>query len=438
MRAFIFGFILLFASAAFAQVQLIPRDDLAAMLDTLPDMDDSTILPVGDLQKIISDPSTMWYTRAEMPPAYQLGAGNLGNQSPLRFADPMLNVSRDGGGTEDSKPDGLGGNANVDFPWGMAPGGTMRAVNVRDFKAMWLPKQPSGEPWPVVYFGHTYQGLFNERDRTAGVDWTFPVGTVFIEVLVQRYGGVDYPFEIRLRRRDRISWDTDVLRPFASRQALIDRLTSYDASQTAQQIASQLRAMPTPQPEPYRMTFEGERNGRQDDLLVFSAVASLDVLPPMPEKLTHELLTKTQFVSVHGGDWNPANKSEPFSIVPPLYDGAFAGTNEQSCNSCHEHCTEPARHFDRLRGWYGLIRGSRDKIFSWHPIEPAAFVGAVRGRTLTNHPATDQIPYTVQGQRRTFPLYLRPEFVSAGVVAKYEPQKHPVGRYQLLTEPASP
>jgi hypothetical protein len=68
-----------------------------------------------------------------------------------------------------------------------------------------------------------------------------------------------------------------------------------------------------------------------------------------------------------------------------------------------------ARHFDAARGWYGHVRGD-DGIFSFHPIDPSR---------ISRNGATIQ------------PLLNR-HLVEAGIVAAYDPARHPGDLYHAL------
>lgn len=436
-----------FPVESFAQVQLIEEDQLHSMLALLPDMEDSPIFEEsGQLQAIITDPTTIWYTHKEMPPAYQIGAGIRGNQPPLRFADPKINVSDDvvqrpdgTVGGEGVLPDGKGGNANIDFPWALGPGGTARSVNVRDFKGMWLPKKDNGDPWPVVYYNYDFFVRFpNDNRRLRGWDWVFPVDTVFIEVLVMHYKGKDYVFEIRVRRRERGDWDVDLYRPFDSPQDLEYKIRQlapgWDTDRQTRKVVRILRDEDREIPvRTLTKTFEGERSDTdEDDVTAFSASARIDPIPRLAstreehDQLTELLLTTTTFKSVLEIDWVPGNDDETcvFHIVPPRYDGAFAGKNRQECNSCHKHTCRSAREFDLLRGWYAMLRGNRGKIFSFCFADPESYVGTAMGN-----------PFLPAGSDPE--VKVRPEFLAAGVVEKFDKERHPKSKYHILKSPST-
>jgi hypothetical protein len=404
-----------------AQTQLIAPAKLRAMLATLPECEDSPIFDAGEFQAILRDPTTLWYTHEEMPPAYQIGGGADGNIGPLRFSDVMINVSNAAG--EGDKADGFGGNANIDAPWKTRPGGTNHVKNLRDFKGVYRPKQANGKPYPIV----TYQRIFTDQrragDRAIGTDWIFPVGTVFLEVLVQRApDGRDYVFEIRVRKRVTGDWEMDVLRPFPTPdtlEAAIRNVSQRWYSDTkSQEVVRLLRDTRRTIPAfELKEIQPGERFGDGQDITTFYNKVQIDYLPPLSERhdaLVAHLLTHTAFASALGEDWNIGNNKEAFHLVPFGYDGAFVGNDFQSCKECHKHCGIAARRLDRGRGWQGAVRGGNEQILSFHPIEPSSYVGTKQGRPG--------------------PVVFRKAFLDAGVIEPFDTAKHQPSMYHLLRE----
>jgi hypothetical protein len=82
-----------------------------------------------------------------------------------------------------------------------------------------------------------------------------------------------------------------------------------------------------------------------------------------------------------------------------------------SCAKCHESTLKHVDEFDTPRQWYGRVRGS-DRIFTFHPIEPASI-------------STNGAPRQVR---------LRQAFVDSGLVAWYDRSKHPSDVYQVLRD----
>lgn len=414
--------IALVSSTAHAQTQLVPPAKLKAMLATLPECEDPTIFEPGEFQDILKDPTTLWYTHAEMPPAYQIGGGADGNIGPLRFADVMINVSNAAG--EGDKPDGEGGSMNIDSPWRPRPGGTARVVNLRDFKGMWLPKKPDGKPYPVAHYQRVFTDQRRRGDRATGTDWIFPVGTVFIEVLHQRGpDGRDYVFEIRIRKRVTGSWEADVLRPFPTMASLERELRKmnpqWHLDEKTREVVRLLRDDERKVPTFTLVESEpGESFQNQtDDIVTFKGEAKIDFLPELANDhnaATKYLLTNTAFTSALREDWTIGNDAHGFGLVPYQYDGQFIEPSFIGCMECHRHCGLASRLFDRGRGWQGALRGGNEQIISWHPIEPSSYVRTKQGRPG--------------------PVVFRQAFIDAGMLERWEPDRHPAKMYHLLRE----
>ena len=377
------------AQGLFSQVQIASPQRLAEFRQALPEVADR------DLAKILADPATIFYDQQSMPAAYQLGNGSTS------FHSPLFNISGDP--SDNQKPHGLGGNGNVDFPWRFGvPGGTQRCSGVSSFKFISLPHAPAGRFLPVVWWKQTLPDPLGE---TRGYSWTFPVGTVFGEVITQRSpSGHDVVFEIRTRRRERDFWDVDVFRPFGTPKELTAALRKVKPD-VSEKLCWQIENMPASQ--------VGELSDAhpQHAFVARSAVVGIPALGS--EETVNSLLQSTPFRSVLGGEWTSGvaapTVDSGYNIVPARYDGAFVGADDQSCAKCHDSALKAAREFDRRRGWYGFVRGS-DGILSWHPVEPSSI--------------------SYNGGRREF--VLRRKFVEARIVERYDSAKHPGSVYNRI------
>ena len=390
--------ILLFAVAFMAtaegQVQLMPTAKLAACRAMLPQVEDV------DWQAFLSDSTTLFYSDAEMPGAFQHNMG--GDSQPITtFHEPRYNFSGDAG--EAPKGHGNGGNGNVEFPW-KKPGGTDAAGNrVSSFKLLWLPKRDDGTPWPVV--------TWNEHVNTAHSPhqvyrWTYPRGTIFGEVLTQKDSrGTDHVFEIRLRVRAEDYWDIDILRPFPTSADYRAALARQDPT-AADRFARRTSLV--------KETFVD----RTHDKPGFVATAASDWIPPLREDQAAELLRKTPFKSTVGRVWAEQPDGTPsfapttdqaFHIVPVGYRGTLLGTSNESCIKCHESTLKHVTEFSMFRGWYGHIRGD-DGIFTFHPI-------AIE---------------SIGTGGNSYPVSFRRELVNAGMVARFDPSRHQSSRYRQL------
>jgi hypothetical protein len=95
--------------------------------------------------------------------------------------------------------------------------------------------------------------------------------------------------------------------------------------------------------------------------------------------------------------------------VPAKYDAGFMQVDRTSCMRCHESTSKPVSDFEPGRDWYGHIRGS-DGIFSFQPFSNDSISDNGYGRTVS----------------------MRPEFEKAGVIAQYDPKRHPEEIYQRV------
>lgn len=348
------------------------------------------------LKDIFADSRLLLYTEEEMPRVYQLWAGDLQG---VHTAD--YNIS-----ANSSEPFG---NGNLEFPWS-GPAGTHRASNVNAFRFIYLPKDENGKTLPVVWYRRYLRG-----DSSEGYAWTYPLGTVFGEVLYMKCpDGFSRTFEVRTRTRMTNTWDVDVFRPFPTSVELADRVKelrpNWAETPTLKKFVEYLEA---PRKLPYKQL--------QDDhpSPAFTQKAGVDTLPDLDDdKLVSELLG-TEFKSALGREWrvgsNGAKSFAPttsasYHVVPKNYDAGFIEVDSTSCMRCHNTTNQSVDRFDGGRDWYGRIRGS-DGIFSFHPFEP----GSVSGNGFGSHPS------------------IREELVSAGLLQKFSRKKHPNRLYQKIS-----
>lgn len=155
----------------------------------------------------------------------------------------------------------------------------------------------------------------------ASIAWTFPDGTIFSEMLVRKYRGLEWPFEIRQRRKVDGRWDDGItFRPWAN----AENLPSGSVRREFTVFANGLRAF-------------GLGNA---DLTAYK-LPPRSLLMPTWDRLTSSRLTVTA--------------TDDHSALPR----EFFGTTRR-CAHCHEHAGKPVN--------YGVaaLRGS-DTIFSWAP-----------------------------------------------------------------------
>lgn len=349
-----------------------------------------------EFEEVLNDPDLVIYSDAEMPKAYQFFDGAFPGVHSVNY-----NISANG-----SEPFG---NGNREFPWS-SPAGTHRSSNVNSFRFFLLPKDSAGRLRPVVWHKAPTGG--------AAYSWTFPLGTVFGEVLMLRGPDKrDYTFEVRIRRRETGYWEVDAYRPFPTAESLAERIKElrhdwkHDANLA--QVCEHLEG-------PRKLT-PFILADTQPQVRTFKQWMGVDTLPAIEDqKLVAELLSNTTFHSASGQVWReskegvktcaPTTKAA-FHIVPANYDAGFVAVDHKSCMRCHNSVNESVRKFDAGRDWYGNIRGS-DGIFSFHPFAPESI----------SHNGF------AQGVR------MRREFEQAGILEKFDPQRHSHAVYQALSK----
>jgi hypothetical protein len=350
----------------------------------------------SDLQKILDDPRLILYTDHEMPRAYQMWSGDLQG-----VHSPYYNISANG-----SEPYG---NGNREFPWG-APAGTHRTKDVEAFRFIWLPRDENDKPLPVVWYRKRLKG-----DSNKGYAWTYPVGTIVGEVLAMTGpDGYAYGFEMRTRTREYGYWDVDVMRPYPTSAALARRIKELRPDWEEQpNLVRELEHLEGP------ITLKSKTLAdKQPARHPFVQTMGVDTLPAIEDnKLVGELLAGATFHSAVGEVWREsttgvktyAPTATAFNIVPVNYDAGFVQIDRTSCMRCHDSVARPVSDFNAGRDWYGHVRGS-DGIFSFHPFAPESISDNGIGRTVK----------------------MRPELEKAGVIAKYDPDKHPDKVYQTI------
>jgi hypothetical protein len=380
------------APGAEPQVRLMSPERETALRRAFPRVDDPRAA------ELLADPRLVLYTQDEMPKAYQFWDGMFPG---VHSADHNISAN----GRERF------GNGNREFPWG-GPAGTHRAQGVSSFRFFRLPYDAGGRIRPVVWFRHSVGG-----DRRGGYAWTFPLGTVFGEVLALRGpDGRDYTFEVRTRTRKRGYWDVDAYRPFPNAEALASRIKELrPAWQQKPKLAQLVSHLETPKKLPVQTLAD-----RMPAQRVFEETMGVDSLPPVEDdRLVIELLSTTAFRSAAGDVWRGSagvstcapTTAARFHVVPAGYDAGFISVDRKSCMRCHDSVNLSVDNFDYGRDWYGRIRGS-DGIFSFHPFA----LGSISYNGFPNR------------------VYLRSEFEQAGVIEPFDAKRHPNNIYQTLTD----
>lgn len=280
--------------------------------------------------------SLTFYTRREMPQAYQHEGA---------VHSPSYNISA-------AQPTERFGNANIEFPWG-GPAGLDRTPGTSDVKFVYFPPGKRITWWQAS----DNQGSY--------IDWRYPDGTVFGEVLTTR----GLVFEIRTRTRTSSGWKVDVFRPFATPEELVKAVKEIAKSPLDRAFLDN------------RLLVSREIYSLADtnhDTPVFKRTGAYDYLPPLETATVAKLLKTTPFKSVAGQPWteksgvrghSPTTKAD-FHIVPKDYRGPLLEVSNKACMTCHSTTGKHAMEFNFNRDWYGRVRGG-DGIFSFHPFDPS-------------------------------------------------------------------
>ncbi len=337
--------------------RFIPEAELRDVLKHQPSVADP------ELERVLRSPDTMWYDEASMVFVYQDSFGNPQGPEGLRANRVGYDT-----GFSSNVPDI---RALMDyfeperfkFPFSIAQGGHEHSqVYVLNFWAP--PKSGDGKPLPVLWWRNGSHW-----------HWTFPVGTVIGEALLQQDPASPadwYVFEYRVRTRELNSWKTDIFRPFTSAREMADAVKesrpgweSTDLGQLVTHLENNDSLVPGRlESKPYGKIFP-------------SVDGAWDYLPATSDHdLIREFLTTRIFTSSMGRIWKSnqtlttyaAGNQAGFQIVPEGYIGGLLKPTEEACSRCHEQTGRPLGQLDRRVVLYGEIWGE-DQIFTWHPFE---------------------------------------------------------------------
>jgi hypothetical protein len=388
-------------------LDLMPQGRLAEFAARVP------CLAPGDLRATIESTRTFWYDKKSLTPGYQDSFGDnvvapIGMR-PNTIDSSLIDTAVPGGHAQIFVEHGV-----FHFPFGKPIGGVTN-VEVVDF---WQLPQDGGVTLPVVYWKR------DPNQYTHRVEWMFPAGTVFGELLFMTEDGVRYPFEIRTRTRTLDGWAVDVFRPFPRATDFADAIEAkrearadWAASTALDALVTQLRAEAL---EPFHVGathFVGafaDRDAGRDSLPALSATDA---------ELVHQLLMTTPFTSSRGVAWKQAGgmyawaaaASGPGQIVPKSFNAAAIEVNETSCDSCHRDAGRPFKTwYDNILA-YGELWGN-DEIFTWHPFTLDRFVDA-NGAVVNFNYDNRQI---------------RPDFVAADLITALSATNHPATFYKRI------
>jgi hypothetical protein len=356
----------------------------------------------GPLRDIVESSATYWYDKHSLIPGYQDSFGDnviapIGMR-PNTIDPGLINLAVPGGHQQVFSSIGV-----FHFPFG-SPIGPVANVTVVNF---WRPVAAT----PVVWWRR------DPNQYTHRIEWMFPAGTVFGEMLFMEDDGVLHPFEIRTRTRTLTSWQVDVFRPFPRASDLADTIEAGTPSPALAAVAAQLRA---PQLAAFRVAathFTAAFAARD------AGIERLPALTGDDADTMRGLLRTTAFRSARGIPWQEADGRVAWAagaagggqIVPQGYNAAAFEVSETSCDSCHRDAGRPFETWYSNILAYGELWGN-DETFTWHPFTMAKFVDA-QGRVVNFN----------YDQRE-----LRPDLVAAGLLAPYQPSQHPASSYQRI------
>jgi hypothetical protein len=388
-------------------LDLMPQSRLTEIAARVP-----CIAP-GSLRDVFESMRTFWYDKKSLAPGYQDSFGDnvvapIGMR-PNTIDPDLINTAVAGGHQQIFSEVGV-----FHFPFGH-PIGDVTNVEVVDF---WQPPQANGTVLPVV------QWKRDPNEYTHRIEWMFPAGTVFGELIFQVEGGVKYPFEIRTRTRTLDGWTVDAYRPFPSATDFADAIEArrsaraeWAHSTVLDTLVTQLRSGGLSAFHVAGTHFPGAFVARESGMDTLPALSGTDA------ELVHELLMTTPFQSARGTYWKTTSGMKAWAagaagsgtIVPKGYNAAAIEVDDNSCSSCHRDAGRPFKTwYDNILA-YGELWGN-DEIFTWHPFTLAKFVDG-NGEVVNFNYDNREI---------------RPDFISAGLIAPYSATTHPSTLYKRI------
>jgi hypothetical protein len=358
------------------------------------------------LSKILESPSTLFWDKATIPPAYQ---DTVGDGSSLPFGARLNSTGKSLIVPEGQKLFSADGKTWA-FPFGHTAG-TDAADDLFIVNFLALPAE-GGALLPVAYKidTGTVSGLPIKR-----WSWSFPTGTIVGEILMLRDGSSVVTSEIRTRERFADGWATDAFRPFPTASTLA---AAVQKRRPDWKSAPNVNALVTALGDTTTLT------PKHLDSPAFSNLVTLDgaIDAPLPDvgddALVRDLLTTTTFVGSYGTTWKAAAGSgglkafgpsgtagAGLSIVPHQADLGLLEVRETTCRKCHDQGGTFIGDLVDEAILYGDIWGV-DRIFSFHPFEPSQIDAS-------------------GNENRSVRAGL------AGIVKPYDPAVHPSSRYSF-------
>ena len=190
-----------------AHAQIVSPTRQRAYRALLPTVSDA------ELQELLDDPGLVYWDEATHPRAYQAFGAH--------FHRASYNLS----GARDKT-----GNAAADFPW-RSTVGTDECRDLWTFKAMRLPQRSPDAIWPVVWHSSWTDTFRHQPARERRWRWMWPKGSEFLEVIVWRYRGADYPICVLYRVKEDAGYGTvhgvEVAVPYAAQDEYIQDLVHW-------------------------------------------------------------------------------------------------------------------------------------------------------------------------------------------------------------------
>jgi hypothetical protein len=355
-------------------IEFIDNVELSNTLKNLPRVSDPNI------DSTLHSPDTMWYDEETMVFAYQDSFGSPTGPEGLRANRVAFDT-----GSNSSEPDirlltEFFEPTRFKFPFALTAGGTDRS-NTYVLNFWSPPKDDHGKALPVIWWRNGSHW-----------HWTFPVGTVIGEVLMQRdpaAPGEWYVFDIRSRQRERDNWKTDIFRPFINATQMADAIKQARPNWQSTDLAQMVQHLENPATlTPARLESKPYRK-------IFAAIDGFyDYLPETTDKqLIKDFLTTRTFQSSMNQTWKTngsdvtyaAASKGSFNIVPPGFIGGMLASNEASCVRCHDQTSRPLGQLDSRVVLYGEIWGE-DQIFTWHPFKPVTDMFTVSDESRIANP----------------------------------------------------
>jgi hypothetical protein len=333
---------------------LMPADRLAKVKASLP------LLLDPKLSLVLQSPQTLWYDETVMKPSYQDSVGASSNDKWPNLVAASESII---GGLHDRK------RGRWQFPFATTAG-TDESTNLQVENFAYFPQVNGQVPTMAITKVHL-------NDNRPEWRWTYPVGTVFGEVLFLTDGPNLLPVEIRTRTRYPAGWGMNAFRPFPRATDLAEAIRL-------------LRPNWNQQPNLRDMVefLEDDTTLRPARLVAQAALAPafqqegyLDELPDFgDDTLVRELLKTTIFRSSYGAAWKQNGSQKTFaastksrlSIVPNHYTAGLIEVTDESCLRCHKETNRLVSEFYPALYLYGELWGM-DGIFSFHPYDESRY-----------------------------------------------------------------